>query len=198
MEDKTKRIVIFLGSLFAAIIFVSSYAAFGNNSTGTSTTTTVSSANTIPVYGSANAVIVNYSYSAYVGVSNKIELTALNKTLGDLEANGSVSNYVPFNSTSYQALLSGINAYQLYTYLSNALNATDVSVGAGAFVNLPARVNMYYSAGSQVPVAFPEKNYSVYLTRVFPIGANVPVRIQALITTRGDLYNNQIRLSEGS
>ena len=32
MEDKTKKIIFFIGSLFVAVIFITSYAAFGNNS----------------------------------------------------------------------------------------------------------------------------------------------------------------------
>jgi hypothetical protein len=196
MDDKKKKIIFFVASLFAALIFITSYAAFGANSTTSSTTTIPSAANTVFVYGSANAVIVNYSYTATISAQQKSQLPALNNTLGKLVANGSISNYVPLNATAYQAILSTINQYQLQQYLSKALNTTNVLVGGYAYVTLPATVNMYYSAGSQIPITFPQKNYSVYLPRASPIGSNVLLKVQVLVTTQGKIYNNQIRLSE--
>lgn len=197
MEDKTKKIIFFIGSLFAALIFITSYAAFGNNSNTTTSTTTVSSANTVFVYGTANGVVVNYSYTTYITASSKNQVEALNATLNALTANGTVSSYVQVNSTAYQAILSGMNPYQFSRYLSGAFNYSNVSVGGLAYVRLPGTVNMYYGAGSAVPVAFPAKNYTVPLLDAVPIGSNVPIKIQVLITTSGTIYNNQIRLSEG-
>lgn len=196
MDDKTKKIIFSVGSLFAALIFITSYAAFGNNTAANSSTTSIGSANTVFVYGSANGVIVNYSYTAYISAPND-KLAALNSTLGTLEANGSISNYVAVNSTTYQAILSTINPYQLYTYLSSALNSSNVSVDGYAYVTLPSTITMYYSTGLQVPISFPQKNYSVPLTKTYPIGSNVPLKVQVLVTTNGKIYNNQIRLSEG-
>jgi hypothetical protein len=196
MEGKAKRLIYGIGSLFVAVIFIMSYAAFSNNGTNSSSTTTIGAANTVYVYGTANGLIVNYSYSAYISTAGGTPSSGLNATLSALEANGTISNFVPLNSTSYEAILSGMNPYQLYLYLSKALSG-NVLVGGYAYVRLPATVSMYYSASSPVPVALPAKNYTVFLPRVAPVNSSVPMKINALITTAGTVYNNQIRLSEG-
>lgn len=199
MEEKTKKTIFFIGSIFVAVIFVTSYAAFSNNGSGASaSTTTIGAANTVYVFGTANGIIVNYSYSAYVTVANKSQATSINATLGALEANGTVSNFVLLNSTTYQAILSTINTYQFYLYLSQSLNDSNVPVEGYAYVQLPATISMHYS-GSVAPVSisFPTKNYSVFLQRAVPISTTVPIKVEALITTAGNIYNNNIRLTEG-
>ncbi len=198
MEQKTKNKVYGVGALFVAIIFIFSYAGFNNNGGPKASTTTALSANTVYVYGTANGIIVNYSYYAYVTAANKSQMARLNGTLGDLENNGTISNVANYNATTYEAVLSGMNAYQLYVYLSNTLNYTNVSIGGPAYVSLPGTVSMYYSAsGSSIPVAFPPKNYTVYLAKMAPLNSTIPIKISALITTAGAIYNNQVRLTEG-
>jgi hypothetical protein len=198
MNDKTKKTILFIGSLFAAIIFVSSYAAFGGNSSTSTTTTSIPLANTVLVYGTANGIIENYSFSAFIGITNKSEGNNLNNTLNRLSLNGNVSSFTLFNSTTYQAVLSGMNPYQLSIYLSNALNVSNVPVGGYAYVRLPATVDMYYGSGYEVPISFPVKNYSVYVPKAYPIGYTVPVKVQVLATGQGKIFNDQVRLTEAS
>jgi hypothetical protein len=197
MEEKTKKLIFFIGSLFVAVIFVTSYAAFSNNGSNSSSTTTLSSANTVYVYGNANALIVNYSYTAYITTGNKTTFSRLNNTLGTLEANGTISNFVPLNGTTFEAILSTVNPYQLYAYLSNTPISLNVSVSTQAYVRLPLTVTMTYGNGQSIPVSFPPKNYTLFLPKTMPLNSTVPLKISALITTNGQVFNNNIRLTEG-
>lgn len=197
MQESAKKKLYGLGALFIAVIFIFSYAAFSNNGGPPTSTTTVGSANTIYVYGTANGVIVNYSYYAYITVVNKSQASKLNDTLGNLVANGTINDFQPTNSTGYEAILSTVNPYQLYIYLANTLNYTNVSVGAPAYVRLPANISMHYAGSiSPVPISFPPKNYTFYLVKVAPINSSVPLMVSALVTTRGQIYNNEVKLSE--
>jgi hypothetical protein len=195
MDQKTKKLIFFIGSLFVAVIFVTSYLAFGNNQTQPTSTTSVLQANTLLVYGTANGVVMNYSYSAFVTVLSKSQHNAVNATLDALESSGNISSYNPVNSTSYQAVLASINLNQFSSYISSHLNSSNVSVGGYTYIRLPANVLMAAGGGQAVPIAFPQTNYSVYLPKVYPIGANVPLSVQALVTTQGKIFNNQVRIS---
>lgn len=198
MDSKTKKLIYGVGSIFVAIIFIFSYGAFGNNSNSSTSTTTVGASNTVFVYGSTNGIIENYSYTTYITATGKNEIEALNVSLGNLEANGTVSNYVPINATYFEAILSTLSPYQLNVYLANALNSSNVSVSAYAYVRLPATVYVNYNGGSQIPLKIPSKNYTVYISKSnYSIGANVPVNMQVLVTTSGQIHNNQLRLTEG-
>jgi hypothetical protein len=198
MEAKTKKLIYGVGSIFVAIIFIFSYGAFGNNSNASTSTTTVGASNTVFVYGNTNGIIENYSQTTYITATGKNEIEALNVSLGNLEANGTVSNYVPINATYYEAILSTMSPYQLSVYLANALNSSTISVSAYAYVRLPATVYVNYNGGSQIPLKVPAKNYTVYISKSnYSIGANVPVKMQVLVTTAGQIYNNQLRLTEG-
>lgn len=199
MEEKTKKMIFTIGSLFVAVIFVTSYAAFGNTSNGSSSTTsTVLSGNNILALGQANGIIENYSYVVNVTSLNASQNARLNMTLLDMESNNTVISFFARNSTTYTAEISGIGAYQLYTYLTNTLNYSNVTLGATAFVRLPASINMQYGASSQqeAPVSLSPKNYTTYLPNVLPIGTRVPFKIQALITERGQIFNNNIKLTQ--
>jgi hypothetical protein len=57
---------------------------------------------------------------------------------------------------------------------------------------------MYYPNSSR-PVSVPlsDRNYTIYLNSVRSIGSPVNVSVSALLTERGTLYNNQIRISLG-
>jgi hypothetical protein len=181
---------------FVAVIFVTSYAAFNNNGAPPATTTTVGAVNTIYVYGTANGVVVNYTSQALITVTNKSQMSELNTTLGVLEANGTV-NFASYNSTTYEAVLSGINTYQLYLYLSNSLTDANIIVGGPAYIRLPGTINMHYSASSTLfPITFPPRNYTVNLARTVPIGSAIPIKISAIIETNGTIFNGQIKLTE--
>ncbi len=51
MEAKTKKMIFFIGAIFVGIIFLTSYAAFGNNGSATTVTSTVAAVSAHSVCG---------------------------------------------------------------------------------------------------------------------------------------------------
>lgn len=195
MDQKTKKIVFFIGSVIVAIMFISSYAAFGNNG-GTTTTTTVGQQSAYFSTGTSNAVIVNYSYIANItltNTSNSVKQGVMGVISG-LEANGSIQNYVT-TGYGYQAILYGISAYDLMRrFDSNATLNKSVEVGAVTYITLPSEVTLYY--GNQpITVRPASRNYTVYMPRVEAVGSVVNVALSALIERNGSIYENQFRVS---
>jgi hypothetical protein len=197
-NQKMKRAVFFIGALFVAIIFITSYAAFSsNNSGGTqSTTTTVSNARTLLVSGIANAVVSNYTYIALVGPVPANQIKAVNNTLNNLQFSGAISNILPSNA-SYRVILSTINPYQLYLSLSNATSGANVMVASQAEVTLPNTIEAYYYGSSLfIPVHLPQRVYPLYLANVLALNSTLSVRVSILITSNGSVYQNQVELTK--
>ena len=200
MEAKTKKIIFFLGAIFVAIIFLTSYAAFSSNNTRNSSTTTIKSTPqpTIFTTGYSNATITGYGQVAEVRPLNlsNATLNNLDTLMSKLEANGSIDNYVYTNS-SYEVYSSSLSPYALQNVVSNSLNSSNsVAVGSTADIVLPPSISLYYSNTSP-PISVPLKNrnYTLYLNNVRAIGSNVNLSLSALITQNGLLYNNQLRIA---
>jgi hypothetical protein len=203
MEQKTKRLIFFIGAIFVGIIFLTSYAAFGHNNTtsndSSSSSTILKSVQTVFATGKTNGTITNYSAVAYVtplGLSNSSK-NNLSAFMSQLQENGTLDNYVLTNNT-YQVYLSNLSAYRLQQLLYNKFNSNNsVSVTATADLMVPQSVNLYYSNSSPpINVALTSKNYTVSLTGLKSIGMKVNLTVSALITTQGSVFNNQIRLSQ--
>jgi hypothetical protein len=196
MEAKTKKIIFVVGAIFVAIIFLTSYAAFSNNNTGSTSTTTVESQATYFSTGTSNAIITNYSDIAYVTLSNSVNSSKINMTtiLSGLETNGSVDNYV-YTNGSYEVVLSSISAYDLQELLYKDVGSnTFVNVGATTYVELPQSVVLYYTT-QPITVNLPSRNYSIYLKNVQMEGSTVNVSISGLLERNGTIYNSQFRVA---
>lgn len=202
MEDKTKKTIFLIGSLFVAVIFVTSYAAFNNNGSAPASSSTTVPAGT-PLSGqfngAANALVENYTDLAYVSVTNRSQMSKLNDTLGALQANGTITfDPIPGNSTTYSALLSSITTYQLYLYLSNSLSGGNVLVSGVAYVKLPNSVYMY-QAGSSALVTIPNTTHKMMVKPVVAINSTIPVKMRAILTTTHQVYGTppNLTLTEG-
>lgn len=198
MDTKKKQLIFLVGSIFVAVIFLTSYAAFSNNNSGTTSTSTIKSSQTFFAVGNANAVIFNYSDIAVVALSNSSNSIRdnVNTTMSQLESNGSLQDYIYSGSNNtYQVVLSTISAYGLQQLLySNATITNSVSVGSTASILLPSTVTLHYT---NVPITIspPNRNDTVYLKNVKRIGTVINVSISALLGRNGSVYNNQFRVS---
>jgi hypothetical protein len=197
MDEKKRRLVFLFGGILVAIIFLSSYAAFSNNGSPTTVTTTAKSQSTVFVTGYTNAIITNYSDVAYVSFtnnSNSVKNIVAN-SLSNLQANGTVVDSILTND-SYQVVLSGISPYDLQQLLYKQTNSANyITVSSTADVKLPQTITFTYS---NVPINLhlTTTNYSVYLSNVKTIGSTINVTISTLLYTNNEsIYNNQFRVS---
>ncbi|MCW6160318.1 MAG: hypothetical protein LVQ95_04500 [Candidatus Micrarchaeales archaeon] len=198
MEEKKKKIVTFIGTLFVAIMFVGSYAAFNNNSGNSSTstaTTTVQGGATYFVSGNANAVVTGYSQLATVSLeSNNTALSSLaSNELAQLQNNGSISNYVA-QGNGFQIFTQNMNAYKLQQLLASKLGSANVSVNASTSFSLPRTLPLTYR-NQIVDVKLTNTNFTAPASPLQDIGTNVTVVVHALVYANGGIYDNQITIT---
>ena len=194
-STKRNRIIMFVGSLIVAVMFVSSYLSFGNNGSPTSSTTTASVSG-VTVFGNANAMVEGYQSSVAITVKQKNSSDALNSTLSSLESNGLVISYNQVGLSAFSVYLApNYTAYDLQQRISNALPANAVQLTGTEAVKIPSDLKMYYYS-TLVPVYTPITNFTIQSSTLLPIGANIPVNIQAFISASNDtVYDSQIQVS---
>ena len=193
-KSKRKNVILFIGSMVVAIMFITSYVAFGSNGPVASTTT-VKPHNTSVVFGSANAIVEGYQSSLVVTLKQKNDSSALNQTLSGLEANGLIASYSQETGNIFSIYLAAnFSAYQFQQYAANAIPQNALQINATEDVRIPNTLQLYYY-GRQLTVYTQITNFTVSGTMLQPVGANVPVKIQALITSNYTVYNSNIQVS---
>ncbi len=182
-----------IAGLILASAILLSYASFGNNNiTSTNSTTTLKNVATYFVGGTANGMVAGYSPSLSVVAKNLNQSAIVSNVLSMLEANGSVSNFVGSNR-SYQVLMGNMNAFSLQQILYRKANPNYTTVNASAYLLLPPSISLvFYKNNQTVIVYLVQRNFTVQLTPVRAVGANVPVVVHALVTDNGTVYNNQL------
>ncbi len=191
-KDNKKKLLMLVGSIFVAVIFLSSYMS-SSNSPGS--TTTIKAPATYLAIGKSSGIITGYGSNAYLALPNQSNRTleSVNGTLSAFEANGSISNYIHVNG-GYQIALSGVNAYALQQSIRNITALANSNITTTAYLLLPANALLYVNS-YPVTVALSKKNYSISLTGIKPLGSSLNLSVFALITKNGSVYNNQIRLN---
>ncbi len=190
-----KKLIEFLGALFVALIFLSSYAAFASNSAQNSTSTSVNVA-TYYAVGFANATVTGYNGILFVNVScqkslqnetfNKVDAAA-----SALEANGSALSSSA-SSSGFQIAPGNLNSYAIYQNIYKAIGANGTactSFSTLATVTLPSLLNMSVQGQKiriSVPAASAQQQVDLSLTQNAII--RIPVRASALITQNGIIY----------
>lgn len=197
LQEKTKRILLGLGILVFAAVFITSYAAFGNNGgPGASTTsTTIKSQATLYVTGNSTATITGYSSELYLTLrsyNSSINAT-VSSLLAKLENNNSVSAYV-LNTNGYYVSLGNYTAYAFAQAVESKLPKNSSIVNATAYLSLPSRIKLYYR-GVGLNVSMPRANYSMGSFSPLPTGTKLNVSIAALATVNGTVFDNQVRIT---
>ena len=192
-ENKKKKIM-FIGSMVVALMFISSYASFGNNNISTSTTTI--QRNTGPEYyvsGDVNATIIGYSQNVLLRASNNSSSMqkGIASSLSRMETNGSISNYVQVPG-GYDIVTNSMDAYALQHYFSNSYGASNVSVSSKSTVKLPLTVILYY-LGSPIRVA-PTGTYNISISPLIANGSVVALNAHAIVNGTGAI-NGAIQLA---
>ncbi|MCL4363456.1 hypothetical protein M1439_03350 [Candidatus Marsarchaeota archaeon] len=192
-ENKKKKIM-FIGSMVVALMFISSYASFGNNNISTSTTTIQKSAG--PEYyvsGEVNATIIGYSQNALLKIfSNSSSMQkSIASTLSRLETNASISNYAQVTD-GYDIVTGNMDAYALQHYFSNSYGASNVSVSAKSTVKLAPNVVLYY-LGRPIGVAT-AGTYNISISPLIANGSVVALNAHAIVNGTGAI-NGAIQLT---
>ena len=190
---EAKNTILFLGSLVVAIMFITSYAASSNNSNSSTTTTVAYNySGAVPMTGTANAVVANYTDSPTITISgssyNSSELAVTNY-LNSLENKGAIITYSP-SGNQFSVLLNGsFNSFELQEGLYSRFGS-NATVGGTVYIRLPKTVKMY--DGTQgFTLNAPTSEYAVKISPLPELGSNVSVHILALISSKGQFVPNQ-------
>ncbi|MEM3227762.1 MAG: hypothetical protein QXK65_02350 [Candidatus Micrarchaeaceae archaeon] len=182
-QEKRKKVILFIGTLIVAVMFISSYVAFGSNTTNQSTTSTsitTPPTHTTFVSGVVNATVFNYSQHFTLRFRNISASAAasLNSTLSHMEANGSVESYVLYN-TSLSIYSGSSGVFGVYNAVSRYLNPS-ASLNATAFITLPNVMVLYYGS-YPFDVLSNNASYAVAVSSLVPVGGTISVKVNALV-----------------
>lgn len=203
VNQKIKQITSVVIILALAIIFITSYVSFGTNAVTTATTTALP-VQSYPVFGSVNAIILGYSNDSTVALSGNAinDSTEVSRLLSKLEANGSISFYPIGNS--FSVTTNRINPSILMSLIYGAINLNDsstvgntipgINVSTEALVKLPTYITVFYHT-QKISAFVPNTNYSISITNPPQIGSTLVLKVKALITANGIIYDNQLNLS---
>lgn len=195
-----KKLIELVGSIFVALIFLSSYAAFGNISANASNATTTSQAQTVYAAAVANATIASYGGTININISCS-NVTAvsgvLNAALASLEKNGSVSNFYSQQASQVLVQAGNASAYRLFLELSKdaGAGASCTQFLGSANVNLPSRVNFHVPAEkSSIIISIPQS----MLTHSLPVAFKENMSSTMEVSVSAFLYlNGTISASAG-
>jgi hypothetical protein len=199
--DKKKTMEL-VAAIFIAVIFVSSYAAyggnFGNSGQASNSGANANATTTIPpVSGSARASIVSYGTVLDVNVScanASAVASSLNGYLNALESNGSISNFYSPENSEILVQLGSYSATALYGALSGRLgkNAACTSFASQATVQLPSIMNV---TGGKIRIPGSLRNYPLGLKLSNNMSSSVGVSVLALIAENGTAYQLRVMLN---
>ncbi len=200
--EKRKKTIMFIGSMIVALMFVTSYLAFGNNNSGVSTTTytTTIKGSTLVVSGETNATIVNYTPNFRITLNNasQANLNELNVTLSHLLSNGSITNMVPEGNNSYALYAGSLDTYRLYGLLDSRPIGNYLTWNVTADVTLPNSLILYYGSHA-LNVSIGDLVFQAPAVGVDSIGSNILVNVLAQVYAESNtfpvtysVYNNQI------
>ncbi len=187
-----KKLMQLIGSLFVFVIFIASYLSFSSAAPIAKTTTTTI-LQTFPAIGYANATVIGYGNTATVYIICDLNSTAskLSNALTTLENNGSINNFYSPTINTTLIYLNTMDPVRFKSYLENSLgeNASHcISLSADTKLLLPKVVDFKINS-QQYPIPIPNSTRSLSFS--LPVGTNntVKLRILALLTQNGSIYN---------
>ncbi|MEM0074413.1 MAG: hypothetical protein QW091_00970 [Candidatus Micrarchaeaceae archaeon] len=193
-----KKLIEFIGSLFVAIIFISSYAAYGMGSSSSNSASKSKATNSTQlIYGIAftNATITNYT-NVFSIATNCIGKSALklNETLDAMLANGSIAEYYQSSPNVFSVDSGNESANSILHYIYNSFNC--VNITAGAEIELPYNASFYFGAlGRSIKLAIPNALRMHSVAMYFsPNVSNINVSIGALSSEYGIIKNVSVSI----
>ncbi len=191
MDEKKKRMVMLLGSVFVLVIFITSYAGSGGgfpSSSGGNSSKNNTTGTQYPAFGAANAIVVGYGNSTTVRVVNSSASNTVTALMSAMQANGLITEYNPIGDI-ISVYLNRTSAYAMQSVLANMIASNTIAFSATEYVRLPATVRLTLASVQQsVPVRFPSSRYALQRSILDAPNSTVRVSISAEITYNAGSY----------
>jgi hypothetical protein len=191
MYSKRKRVLLFLGSLLVAVMFLTGAAGLGSGNSGPSSGSATGThqlhiTNTFLASGILNATVYGYGSSIKIALQND---TYANKTaalLSSLESNGSIATFTQV-SGAFDVYSGKYNTYQIYVDLLKEFGNSSFSFSAPEYIELPAHATLGVQNSTVVANTSLARNYELYSSPVAP-NSTVQVRVLALVGRLNNTY----------
>ncbi|MGC8537592.1 MAG: hypothetical protein ACP5MZ_01230 [Candidatus Micrarchaeia archaeon] len=192
MDSKRKRMLLFIGSLLVAVMFLTGAAGLGSGnsspSSGSSSpaTHTLHITNTFLASGILNATVYGYGSSIKLALRNN---TYINKTaaiLSSLESNGSISTFTQVSGT-FELYAGKYNTYQIYVDLLKELGNNSFSFSAPEYIKLPAQATLGVRNTTIVVNTSLARDYQLYSNPIAP-NSIIQTRVLALVGVLNNTY----------
>ncbi len=191
-QERKKKLTLFIGAIVVGVMFVTSYAAFGSNGSAPTSSTTIRQ-NTYAVFGSVNAIVTGYGSSLMITLDNKSAGNALNSTLSRLEANNTITNFIP-TTGGFLVYATGNFPYTAQETLYGSLPQNSISLNGTEVISTPNAFVLYYY-GTAIDVYTNITNFTVPSSLLKPIGYKTKVNVQALVLQDGRVYDSNIQVT---
>lgn len=187
MEKRSKEIMFFLGSVFVALIFLSSMIGSGNVISGPSGGQgQQKNVTTFFAAGTVNATVTGYESSAVVTLANESLDNETNTLLLGLEDNGSVTTYNQMGN-QFSIYLGTMDSYGLQGMLSDRLGNSSFTISSRMLVSLPGIVTLH-AYNQSIPVRFKQGSYSLSATHMEAVNSSMPMYVSAIVAFVNNSY----------
>jgi len=193
-----KKIIEFLGAIFVAAIFITSYASFGTRTSQGQKTTTTAINNAFYSRATVAAAITGYGPALTINVScsnaSKV-YEQVNNILLNYEKNGSVNTYFSQGSNQFQIESGTLSSYAIYLSMKQGLgsNATCIVANPTFFVQLPSTVVFYNTVlgvNETVTLQKSQTKYEISARFEQNVSNVITVYVSTLLTPQGAVSGN--------
>ncbi len=195
MDEKLKKKIIFVGSIFVALMFITSYFSSTAAYPSSGAKKPVTAAKNVTTYlasGNVIATVIGYGSSANITVANASGTTAVKALLNSIEN----SNFTYINTNnSFTLFMSNPNALSNITALLS--NSVSYKLSYTEHLSFPSTVNLTIAQHS-VPVYMPHNFTSMPSNSFNVIGSKKSIHVLAIVAYENNtfsVYNNSMKAS---
>ena len=187
-----------IGSIFVAVIFITSYAAFGGGGLAGNATTTAQPLQTVYAVAQGAANIISYGSTMNINVScSNVTYVSkqINDLLANLESNNSISYFYSQQLGQIMIQSGKEGVYANYNSISSYISANASCTGftSSATVTIPKTMNFYApleKVSTIVAIPGNMRNYSISIKFLKNMSNTLNVSVSALLTLNGSIYGN--------
>ena len=198
MDKKKKEIILFIGSLFVAVMFIT---GFTSNGSGTpinlnNNTNPVKNVSTFLVSGTLNATIVSYGENVRIVEYNASAANETDQLLSNMENKSMVNTYNRINN-SFEVYLQNINAYGIQENLSKRLGNSSFSIISTEYVKLP-NTHIFNVSNKKIIVVLDNQTYPITTKNLGRINSTLPLKVNVIVAYENGSYveyGNNIKLT---
>jgi hypothetical protein len=198
-----KKLIEIIGSIFVALIFLSSYAAFGGISGPPNSNVTTTVAQQQAIYASARGIVNITSFTDVLNVNiNCTNITSVSTiidgALAAMEKNGTVSNFYSQQAAQILVEAGTLNSSNIFKTLSTDIDGSTscTSFESSANIRLPGSMNFFVPGqkgnGYTVPIPSGLRTYTLPLTLTNNMSNRLNVTVSGLLTENGSIYGSLV------